>query len=385
MLSADVVESLDELGPLRAQWDALATALRRPFAAPEWLLPWWRHLAPARSALRIVAVADGGRLVGLAPCFLQSRRLGPPEHRLLGGGFSHRVAPLIADGRAGEVVPLIARSLARSAPGAIRLEGVDASGGWAARIARAWPAARSPAVRVESTLEAPVLTLAGRSYDAWLASKSANFRQGLRRLRRRFDEEGVEVRLAATLDEACTDLAAFEALHRSRWATRGGSALAPSVRTMLEEAARGLLEQARIRVFSAWAGERPVCAQVFVAAGGEVAYWNGGFDESWGRFSPGVVTLLAAVEDAFGRGEARMDFGGGDDHYKRRFADGSDPLAWTTLYPHGGTYAAARIAALPRQARRRARVLARRYLAPEVRWRAKRLLPRRPAHGSGGR
>ena len=143
---------------------------------------------------------------------------------------------------------------------------------------------------------------------------------------------------------------------------------------MLDEVARELDLGSRFRVWSAWAGAAPVCTQLFVVAGGELAYWNGGFAESWGRFSPGLVTVLAAVEDGFRRAEHRVDFGGGADGYKRRFADGSDPVVWTTLYARRATYPAARAIAMPRQARRRARTVAGRWLAPEARWRLKRLV-----------
>ena len=48
-----------------------------------------------------------------------------------------------------------------------------------------------------------------------------------------------------------------------------------------------------------------------------------------------MLGLLAVIEDAFERGEDHIDLGLGEQHYKLRFADGDDPVAWTILIPAG--------------------------------------------------
>ncbi len=53
---------------------------------------------------------------------------------------------------------------------------------------------------------------------------------------------------------------------------------------------------------------------------------------------PTLQTILSALEDAFGRGEKRLDFGGGPQPYKLRFADSEAPLAWLTLRPRTARY-----------------------------------------------
>ncbi len=64
-----------------------------------------------------------------------------------------------------------------------------------------------------------------------------------------------------------------------------------------------------------------------------MSYWLGGFDDEWAREKPALVALLAAVEDAFARGDKRVDLGGGTQGYKLRFSDGQDELQWTSLAP----------------------------------------------------
>jgi CelD/BcsL family acetyltransferase involved in cellulose biosynthesis len=105
--------------------------------------------------------------------------------------------------------------------------------------------------------------------------------------------------------------------------------------------------------------------QVFVAAGGEVANWNGGWDERHARVQPPLLALLAAMDDAAARGEHRIDMGGGDDHYKQRFADDSLALeiASTVLLPAGVRTPLTRLELVPGQARRALRPHVRRLRA----------------------
>ena len=91
---------------------------------------------------------------------------------------------------------------------------------------------------------------------------------------------------------------------------------------------------------------------LFLAAGGEVAYWLGGFDDARAAQQPAMQTILAAIEEALEQGDARLDLGAGAQDYKYRFADGEDELRTVTIVPRGPRYALARAALLPDHARR---------------------------------
>jgi hypothetical protein len=41
-LEAELIQDVERLKELSGEWDRLAVAAARPFAAPGWLLPWWR-------------------------------------------------------------------------------------------------------------------------------------------------------------------------------------------------------------------------------------------------------------------------------------------------------------------------------------------------------
>ena len=77
-------------------------------------------------------------------------------------------------------------------------------------------------------------------------------------------------------------------------------------------------------------------------------YINGGWDERFAQFKPAMLGILDAIEDAFERGDRRMDFGPGAQPYKLRFADGTDPLAWSVLIAPGRSMPRVLAQTLPR-------------------------------------
>ena len=121
------------------------------------------------------------------------------------------------------------------------------------------------------------------------------------------------------------------ALHASRWEGRGKSNLArPAVQAFLSEAAAALGPD-RLRLWAAEINGEPISIQLFIAAGGEIKYWNGGWDEAHADLKPSMLTISAALQDSIARGQQRLDLGAGTHPYKMRFADGEDPLTWGGL------------------------------------------------------
>src|SRR5436309_11631377 len=102
MLRAEVIDDLSLLGRWEAEWDALAVAAGRPFSAPAWMLPWWRHAAPRGAQLRVVLVLEEDRLVGVGPFFADRAYGGLARYRVLAATRSYRAEPLSAPGRQDE-------------------------------------------------------------------------------------------------------------------------------------------------------------------------------------------------------------------------------------------------------------------------------------------
>lgn len=353
-LSGRLVEEASELESLQSSWDALAVAAGSPFAAPAWALAWWRHMAPDGARLAVVAVHRDDDLIGLAPFYASGR--GVKQLRLLSGGWASRLGILARLGSEPEVAAAISATLADSdlRPDVIRWEAVDADSPWPGWLSDSWPDDRGHRLQDLSERSAPILHLGELPYEEWFGAKSRNFRSQMRRDRRAMEGQGATFR-STDRGSLGRDLEAFAGLHSSRWEGRGGSsAVNPGAMAALQEVGEALIEESRFRIWMIDGPDgEPVSAQVFVAAGGNVAYWNGGFDERWGKHHPGAVAILAAVEDAFERGDDLIDLGGGEARYKERLADEDRPVAWRTSYRRGLRYPLARLRQLPEQVARR--------------------------------
>jgi CelD/BcsL family acetyltransferase involved in cellulose biosynthesis len=221
-------------------------------------------------------------------------------------------------------------------PATVELEGVLDGRRWAALLSEGWPGRAQPSILSRPPVTAPLARLGAESLDAWLAGRSSNFRQQLRRSRRRLEDRGATFRRADASAEISALLPTFVALHEDRWRGRGGSrAVGADTQPVLAEVARALDGTERLTMELLEVDGRPVSAHLFLAAG--------------------LVALLQGVEHALGRGAARLDLGPGDQPYKRRFADAERELDWVTLVLPGPRRLAARLQLAPRRVARAVR------------------------------
>ena len=318
------------------------------------MLAWLRHAAPAGALLRTVAVYDGDALVGIAPLWAEARRRGA-RYRLLAAGTAARLEPLARPGLEREVGAACAEVLARTSPrpATLSFEQVPPGSPWPQLLAAAWPGGPAALVSRAAAVPAPAARLDRESFEGWLGSKSSNFRQQVRRTRRKLDAAGARFRLSGSGEELARDLESFAALHHARWRGRGGSAaLTPAVERMLSDAGRELLPLGRFCLWSLEVDGTTISSQLFVAAGGELAYWLGGFDESWASHRPALQTLVVAIEDALGRGYERADLGPGGQDYKYRLADEEESLEFLDVVPPGPAYPLVRLELAGRRAAR---------------------------------
>jgi CelD/BcsL family acetyltransferase involved in cellulose biosynthesis len=339
VLSGRLLVDEASVAPIEAAWDALAVEAGEPYCAPGWMLSWWRHAAPAGARLRVAVALDGDALVAVAP-FYGERRFGMVEWlRPLAAPVSHRVGPVCRHGAEAEAAAALARALAeaRPRPALLTLDGVPAGSPWPRLLAAAWPR-RTLLHRRPRTNVAPVVELDAPGFDAWLAGRSANFRQQTRRARRKLEAAGGAPRRLEG-EAAVAALEDFARLHHARWSWRGGSdALDARVEAMLRAAAAALGAHGRLWLWSIEAGGRLVSAHLFVGAGDRAVYWLGGHDAAWDAHRPGLQALVMAVEDGFDRGLARLDLGPGPQEYKRRLAGAADTLEFVSIVPAGPAF-----------------------------------------------
>jgi CelD/BcsL family acetyltransferase involved in cellulose biosynthesis len=368
-LNTEILDDRERIDALVPEWHALATACGEPLAAPAWVLSLSREIARASETPRIVTVREGERLIGLAPLCVdlaQPRRAA--DYRLLAGDMP-RTTLLALSGREWEAAGAVAGALALSDPrlDVLALESIPVATCWPVALAEQWPGRVRPLLRQYFTMSSPTVALTQGSFDAWLGAKSSNFRSQMRRMRRRFAEAGGVGRFS-TRETLHEDWAAMVRLHAGRWEGRGASSIVAggaSLNAAYEAIGHELLEQGEFRLRVLEIDGKPISVQLFGAIGSEVIYINGGWDEEFAQFKPAMLGILDAIEDAFARGERRMDLGPGAQPYKLRFADGTDPVAWWVLIPPGRRMPLALARTLPRTTWRELRDAAKRALPPE--------------------
>jgi CelD/BcsL family acetyltransferase involved in cellulose biosynthesis len=366
MPTVEVIEDLAAAEAIAPAWDELAVGCSLPLCAPGWMLAWWRHLAPPESSLRILAVREGAELLAVAPWFVQTGDTGRVDLRFLGAEYSDRVDILCVHGRELEVARTLRAALRGLSPRPhlIAFEAVPIGSRWTRRIASGWSGrARFERYR-NSSYPTPTVTLPPGTPEEWLAARSSNFRGQMGRLRRRLEREGGTVRRLTDPKEVERAVSELLELHASRWQDRAPSHLTRTgVPAMLEDAAAALGPD-RLRLWAAEVDGSPISIQLFLAAGGEIKYWNGGWSEEHAALKPSMLTILAALQDAISRGERRLDLGAGTHAYKLRFADAEDALTWGGVIVRNRRWARTRAELMPSVLRYRGKLLVRRLPAP---------------------
>ncbi len=339
MTEVELIREPEQARALGPEWDRLAVANGRPQMAPAWVLAWWEHLASPATTGRIVAVREGGELIGLVPFFVDAtERRYRIDYHLPGLILAAGATPLARAGREWDVAAAAAGVLGHAdpAPDVIALEGAPLASAWGVAFRENWPGPARPAHRVYRVMSAPEVTLRHESFDGWMASRSANFRSQMRRGRRRFTAAGGSYRVS-TRETLAQDIASFQTLHAKRWQDREESTLVgigAGLARMLEQAGLELIDTGRFELRLLEIDGSPIGAQIFLFAGESVIYINGGWDPDHAELIPSQLGILGLIEDTIVERRASvLDLGLGEQRYKLRFADGNEPVAWNVLMP----------------------------------------------------
>lgn len=193
-------------------------------------------------------------------------------------------------------------------------------------------AAEAGSVWRNRSLPAPVADLGERG-DGFLASRSANTRQQLRRSQRDYAAAGaVTIDRADTLPRAYEFLDGLAALHHASWVPRGH--LGAFANPFFGRFHRALIERGfgrgEIDLFRVAAGTQVIGFLYNFRYRGHSLAYQSGFDYAGaGRHGkPGLTCHHEAIRFAARSGAVRYDFLAGDDRYKRSLSDRAETLHW---------------------------------------------------------
>ena len=321
-LALDTITDAEGFAGLAGEWDELVLAQPRPspFLLHGWLLEWIRHYGDTGAVSVHVARRDG-RLVAALPLIVRLRaRL--KVATFLGGTQSALADLLVADGEADAGRALAERALAGGQDLA-DLFGLPGE----ARLARA---VSDRGLRLIERVEAPVLDLSPGWEEVYRSKTDSKKRNLHKRRRRQIAEQGREltVERARTIEELEPALEEAFRLHELRWAGRpDGSMFATETGKRFHRAAiRALAAQDIPRIVTLKLDGRAVAFHYYFLLANRMYVHRLAFDPAFGRFSPGLVNTLDALEAAADEGAQLVEYLGGDERYKLELSDRLEPL-----------------------------------------------------------
>jgi CelD/BcsL family acetyltransferase involved in cellulose biosynthesis len=337
-----VIEPVARPEDLRDEWDTLAARTGSAFATRAFHEAWWEHYGQGRRRELAAVRREDGSLAAILPLYRWRER---PVH----------VLRFVGDGVGDELGPICAAADRALAAGALR-EAVSGRLLVGERLpGEGWDAAVGGSLVLREG--SPLVHLGQATWDDFLARRSANFRQQLRRRERAlFRDHDARFRLMSSEDELDRDFSSLVGLHRARWHDR--TSFLRHQRFHRAFAARAL-EEGLLRLWLLEIAAIPVAAWLGFRVGRVESFYQAGRDPAWDHASVGLVLLAQSIRAALEDGLDEYRFLRGAEQYKYRFAD-EDPGLETIVVAPGAPWAAAgiaRAARLLRGGKRRIRLL----------------------------
>jgi CelD/BcsL family acetyltransferase involved in cellulose biosynthesis len=181
----------------------------------------------------------------------------------------------------------------------------------------------------------PVVTLAGHTWDSYLASLGAahraNFRRRLRTLTDRFDLRFDPITSDPERRDALTALIRF---HEERFGPRGSTTFpTPGVRAFQADATRRALARGWLRMYVLRLDGDPAGVMYGFAYNRRFYFYQHGFDPRHERLSVGLVLMGLTIQAALAEGALEFDMLWGTEKYKALWARDQRLLAQLQLFP----------------------------------------------------
>jgi CelD/BcsL family acetyltransferase involved in cellulose biosynthesis len=369
VLNLEVIDNVEALAPVLDRWRRLAVARGNAFVTPEWYLAALESLhgdaAPAVAVVR----ANDGRIRGLLPLVDCRSSSGSRLLSFPGTRFADIFHPVAEQHEEIEVAAAVAPALARHVGARCRLDlgRVAVEAGWLRELAHAWPDRLTVVPQPEDAL--PYVALDGLDWQAYLATRSGQFRSQVKRKRRSLERDHeVRLRRSETAEEAMNDLETLFELHDARWENRSGaSSIAHAApRALHRDFAAAAHERGWLRLYLLEVDGAAAAAWYGWHVGDRFSYYQAGFDPAWSRYSVGFLLLAETVREAIEEGAVEYDLLVGDEAFKSRFATGerlgnsvllAPPISRTRLAATVKRVARSGVRAMPGPARERIRGL----------------------------
>jgi CelD/BcsL family acetyltransferase involved in cellulose biosynthesis len=319
-------------GVVARQWNPLLerSAGNSVYLTWEWVDSWWQTYGVDHESVVFGVFEDDETLYAIAPLMI-ARRPGLVAHHLrqlcpIGQPSSGEYLDVIVPtGRENELLPVVfghIREALEREWDVLVIQRMLASSPSVSLAGIAF--ANDAEVRVLSTGKAPYLALPS-SWDEYLGSKSASFRQAYRNSCNRLERAGkVQILVAEQEISFETAFDHLERLHALRF--DGGAFSRPGYSAFHRLFARRMLARDGLYLAVLMLDDRPIAARYDFVHGSKIWSHQGGWDPEFAVMRPAAVMTGAVIQWGIERGLREYDFLAGEHGYKERWASGEREL-----------------------------------------------------------
>jgi CelD/BcsL family acetyltransferase involved in cellulose biosynthesis len=326
-MNFQIYRDFKELDSLAGKWNQLVieSASHVPFLRYEYLTAWWQTLGggewPSGELCVVVARAENGELVGIAPLFFTQNLDEKPALMFIGSieisDYLDLVArpqdlPTFIDGLltyltgpelpAWEVLDLY--NILEDSPSLAILKESAARSGLS--------------YHQEALQPAPMIALPD-DWETYLANIDKKQRHEIRRKIRRAENAPIELRWYFVEDEASLDSEMDAFLKLMAYDPGKEKFLTDVMRTQMKAAVHTAFRAGWLQLAFLEIGGQKAAAYLNFDYANQLWVYNSGLNFEMGYYSPGWVLLAYLIQWAIDNGRTAFDFMRGDEDYKYRF------------------------------------------------------------------
>ena len=323
-LAVHEITSPEALEGLAGEWAALVARSRDRHLSvtSPWVRAWWRSFGGG-AALRVLAVRDGSRLVGLAP-FLSRRETASGVPCRVVRFLSNRFVPwcdflVDADVPRPAVLRAVFEHLDRrpGRPDLVSLRNVPGDSGTIDALGAA-TAGNALAVVLVNPRRSPIVPIEG-TWEDYLASFSSRSRKSIARAFRTHEEEGLRFEEVRGGPRSAEVLERGLELESAGWKGENGSAILDDPRVAGFHRDLGQLPGAC--QYALWRGDALIAWDFCVYEDGVCYALKTAYDEGHSKLAPGMLIQLLELRALFESRAARAyDQLPPESEYKDRWA-----------------------------------------------------------------
>jgi hypothetical protein len=330
-MKIELLTEFNELETISKEWDLLAGSDSRDgfFRTATWVIPWLKYISTTAEPFVVTVRDSDNTLIGLAPmCLISFKDLGFKLKTLtfagrevVSGDFLDFIAlpahsPIVIQA----VLDFIWEK--RDSWDMLQL-GELITDGDIHSAAEAWGGENKLLLRQQELRICPYIELPS-TFDDYLVTLSKSFRAHIRRRNRDILlKNNCSVQPCESATEIKDGLSTLTKLHVARWrkVNQPGNLTKLGFQEFLNEICTKLPTECKCKLYILRHNEETVGALLAFHFRNSALYYQAGWDpdSSISRFSPGVVLMAYAIEDAISQHLQYFEFLRGDETYKQKW------------------------------------------------------------------